>query len=471
MEKIEQSLFINGEWRNPIKNNSKEVINPATTQAICKIGYGGAEDALLAIDAADRAFPLWSVTSVRERANILNRVADLLRERVDKIAQTLADETGKPFAQAAGEVKFSAEYFQWFAEEIRRPNGYSVPSDAANKRHIILHQPAGVALILTPWNFPVSIQARKLAPALGAGCTVVSRASDVAPLSVIELYKCLQDAGIPKGVANLIQGPAAATTEAMMKHPAVRVVSFTGSTPVGRLLMHQAADKVLRLALELGGNAPFIVGEDADIEKAVEGAMIAKFRNCGQSCIGANRFYVHEKVYDQFVSRFAEEASKLDAKADLGTLVNLKSKERIEKLVSEAEKLGGKNLVSKIKLPDEGYYVSPVLMVNVPESAAFGREELFAPAAPIYKYSNEAEVIKKANDTDMGLAAYVYTNDLGASTRITEALKYGIIGLNNALPSVAYTPMGGVKQSGFGREGGAAGLAEFMDVKYVASEL
>lgn len=477
-KKIKESLFIDGEWKEPIRKESKGVVNPATGKVFCEIGYGGVDDALSAVDAADRAFASWSSTSVRERANILNRVADLLRQKADHIAQILAAESGKPVPQAVGEVKFSAEYFQWFAEEIRRPYGQYIPSDAANKRHIAYAQPAGVALCLSPWNFPVSIQARKLAPALAAGCTVVARGSEVAPLSVIELFKCLQDAGIPKGVANLIQGPAAATTEAMMKHPAVRVVSFTGSTPVGRSLMRQAADGMLKLALELGGNAPFIVFEDADIEKAVEGAMIAKFRNNGQSCIGANRFYVHEKVYEKFTSVFAGKIAQMkignpmeEMNLDLGPMVNLKSKNRIEKLISEAEALGAKYLVSKAQVPDEGYYVPPVIMENVPESAAFAIEELFAPVAPIFKFTDENEVIKKANSSDMGLAAYVYTNDLSRSTRVTESLKFGIIGLNNALPSVAYAPMGGVKQSGIGREGARIGLEEFLDIKYVATEL
>jgi succinate-semialdehyde dehydrogenase/glutarate-semialdehyde dehydrogenase len=401
-----------------------------------------------------------------------------LRQRADHIGLILAEESGKPVPQAVGEVKFSAEYFQWFAEEVRRPYGQAIPSDAANKRHNVYTQPAGVALCLSPWNFPVSIQARKLAPALAAGCTVVARGSDVAPLSLIELFKCLQEAGIPKGVANLIQGPASATTAAMMKHPAVRVVSFTGSTPVGRSLMRQAADGLIRLALELGGNAPFMVFADADIEKAVEGAMIAKFRNNGQSCIGANRFYVHESVYDKFTVRFAKKISQMkignpieETNLDLGPMVNLKDKERIESLISEAEALGAKPLVPKAEVPAEGYYVPPVILENVPESAAFAREELFAPVAPIFRFTDENEVIEKANSSDMGLAAYVYTNDLSRSIRVTESLKFGIIGLNNALPSVAYAPMGGVKQSGMGREGARIGLEEFMDVKYVATEI
>ncbi|WP_240986912.1 NAD-dependent succinate-semialdehyde dehydrogenase [Acididesulfobacillus acetoxydans] len=473
-----KSLFIDGEWREPIKQGSKEVTNPATGEPICQIGHGDSGDALLAVETAAHAFTGWCSTSVRQRANILTAVAGLLRHRADHIGEVLASETGKTLSQAVGEVNFAAEYFQWFAEEIRRPYGSCIPSDAANKRHIAYSQPAGVALCLTPWNFPVSIQARKIAPALAAGCSVVARASDEAPLSVIELFRCLQDAGVPKGVANLVLGPAASTAEAMMKHPAVRVVSFTGSTSVGRALMRLAADGMLRLALELGGDAPFIVFDDADLEKAVEGAMIAKFRNNGQSCIAANRFYVHERVYDEFVSIFVSKIAKMrignplmDPAVDLGPLINLASKNRVEGLIREAATLGGKHLVSKAVVPVEGYYVSPVVMENVPESAAFAREELFAPVVPISKFADEAEAIKKANNTDMGLAAYVYTNTLSRSTRVTESLRFGIIGLNNALPSVAYAPMGGVKQSGLGREGGRTGLEEFMDVKYVATEV
>ncbi|SHN85292.1 NAD-dependent succinate-semialdehyde dehydrogenase [Desulfitobacterium chlororespirans] len=474
---IEKSLFINGEWQAPIKNEKKGVVNPATGETICEIGYGSAEDAISAVDIASQAFSAWSLTSGRERADILNRVAGLLRERADYIGKLLAAESGKPVPQAVGEVKFSAEYFQWFAEEIRRPYGELIPADVANKRHLVFTQPAGVALCLSPWNFPVSIQARKLAPALAAGCTVVSRASDVAPLGVMELYKCLQDAGIPKGVANLIQGPASSTTEVMMKHPAVRVISFTGSTPVGQSLMRQAADGVQRLALELGGNAPFIVFEDADIEKAADAAMITKFRNNGQSCIGANRFYVHEKVYDQFKAAFAARIEKMkignpmaELDLDLGPMVSLKAKTAIEKLVGEAVALGATYLTPPAEVPAEGYYVPPIILENVPETAAFATEELFAPAAPIFKFNDEQDVVIKANSSEMGLAAYVYTNDLACARRVTDALKFGIIGLNNALPSAAYAPMGGVKHSGLGREGARVGLEEFMDVKYIAAE-
>ncbi|CAA7603049.1 Aldehyde dehydrogenase family [Acididesulfobacillus acetoxydans] len=473
-----QSLLIAGEWREPVRKGRKEVTNPATGEVIAVIGHGDSEDALMAVQAAEGAFPEWSATSVRTRANILNAAAGLLRQRADHIGHTLASETGKPLAQARGEVNFAAEYFQWFAEEIRRPHGYCIPSDAANRRHIAYTQPAGVALCLTPWNFPVSIQARKIAPALAAGCTVVARASDEAPLSVLELFRCIADAGVPGGAANLVLGPASVTTEAMMKHPAVRVVSFTGSTAVGRTLMHRAADGIVRLALELGGDAPFIVFDDADVVQAVEGAMIAKFRNNGQSCIAANRFYVHEEVYDQFVTLLAEKIAKMKignpvggAQVDLGPLINLASKARVEGLVHEAEALGGKHLVPEMEVPAAGYYVAPAIMENVPESAGLAREELFAPVAPVFKFADEAEVIKKANNTDMGLAAYVYTGALSCSARVTEALRFGIIGLNNALPSVAYAPMGGVKQSGLGREGARTGLEEFMDIKYVATDL
>lgn len=475
---IKKSLFIDGKWVESISKQTKGVENPATGQVFCEISYGGPEDAVAAVNAADRAFASWSSTSVRERSNILNRVAVLLRERTDEIAKILSAESGKPVAQAMGEVKFSAEYFQWFAEEIRRPSGQTIPGDVPNKRHHFYSQPAGVALCLTPWNFPVSIQARKVAPALAAGCTVVARGSDAAPLSVIELFKCLQDAGIPKGVANLVQGPASSTTEAMMKQPAVRVVSFTGSTPVGKAIMRQAADQMQHLALELGGNAPFIVFEDADIEKAVEGAMIAKFRNNGQSCIGANRFYVHEKVYDQFAKLFAEKISTMvigdpvkDANVDLGPMINQKGKNKIEQLIGEAVSLGATYLVPKREVPAAGYYVPPVILENVPETCAFAAEELFAPASPLFKFHDEAEVIRKANNTDVGLSSYVYTKDVARATRVTEALKYGIVGLNTGLPVVAFTPMGGMKQSGLGREGGRYGIEEFMEVKHVAMDL
>ncbi|QQE80483.1 NAD-dependent succinate-semialdehyde dehydrogenase [Alicyclobacillus sp. SO9] len=472
------SLLINGEWRSPASNNAIEVVNPATDEVIAELGYGSEGEALEAVDAAKHAFQKWRKTTPRERADLLLKAAELLREREESIGLLLANESGKRLVEAIGEVRFSAEYFRWFAEEARRPEGQWIPQEASHKRHWTRSQPAGVALTLTPWNFPVSIQARKLAPALAAGCTVVGRASQKTPLSVIELFQCLQDAGFPPGVANLIYGPASETTQAMMKHPATRVVSFTGSTPVGQSLMRTAAERVQRLALELGGDAPFIVFDDADVEKAVGGAMIAKFRNNGQSCIAANRFYVHAKVYDEFVSKFVERINNMkisdpvsDQYSSLGPVIDNRAKAQLELLAQSALERGAHQLTKAIEVPDVGSYFSPVLLENVPSDTAFSCQELFGPAAPVFKFTDEDEVVRRANSTDMGLAAYVYTTLFDRSTRVTEGLEYGIVGLNSALPSVAYAPMGGWKHSGLGREGARVGMEEFMELKYIAAEI
>ncbi|QSO49301.1 NAD-dependent succinate-semialdehyde dehydrogenase [Alicyclobacillus mengziensis] len=473
-----KSMLIDGQWCAPNRNNTIEVVNPATDETVAELSYGGAEEALEAVEAASRAFATWKQTSARQRADLLLKVSELLLQRQEEIAFILAVESGKRLAEAVGEVRFSAEYFRWFAEEARRPDGQFIPSDAPNKRHWTRSQPAGVALTLTPWNFPVSIQARKVAPALAAGCTVVARASQKAPLSVIELFRCLVDAGLPPGVVNLIQGPAATTTAAMMQHPAVRVVSFTGSTQVGQSLIRESANGIQKLALELGGNSPFIVFNDADIDKAVEGAMIAKFRNNGQSCIGANRFYVQRGVYDAFVEKFVAQIHRMkiadpvaDAKSDLGPMIDHGAKGQLVELAEAAIARGATRLTDLRELPEQGSYVSPVLLADVPLDTAFSCQELFGPAAPVFVFDDEDEVLHAANNTDMGLASYLYTEGFGRATRVTEGLEYGVVGLNSALPSVAYAPMGGWKHSGMGREGARVGMEEFMEWKYIATEL
>ena len=372
-------------------------------------------------------------------------------------------------------LNFLPNISNWFAEEIRRPDGQIIPSDSPTKTHFTYQQPSGVAVLLTPWNFPISIQARKLAPALAAGCTVVARGSQYTPLSLIELFKCLEDAGIPSGVVNLVHGPANDMTKTLLTHPSVRVASFTGSTEIGQKIINLSSEQVLRLSLELGGNAPFIVFDDADLDKAVQGAMIAKFRNNGQSCIGANRFYVHENIYEKFVSAFKKEVINMSVgdpfseyKPDLGPMINLKGQQRMEEIIQTAKYDGSKITTSQYPLPDSGYFVGPTIIEH--PRRELGDTEIFGPVAPIYSFKDDDEVIEYANATDMGLAGYAYTSNLYRSRQIQEKLDVGILGINSALPSVAYAPMGGMKKSGIGREGGRAGLEEYMDTKYVASE-
>ncbi len=472
------SLFIAGQWVTPTGGNSLEIRNPADGSVIGTIGYGGKAEALAAVDAAQEAFVSWSGMTARARSDILQRVGSLLNERAGRIGYILAQESGKRLPEAVAEVRFAAEYFRWFAEQARRPAGELLPPEIANRRHLTLAQPMGVALCLTPWNFPISIQARKLAPALAAGCTTVSRASEKAPLAVIEMFRCLEEAGLPPGAANMIQGPAGETTVVMLAHQAVRVVSFTGSTEVGRLVMHQAAERIVRPLLELGGNAPFIVFEDADLDLAVEGAMVAKFRNNGQSCIAANRFLVQSPVFDEFVWRLAARVDSMrignpvqEPVPDLGPVIDAQRKRAIETLITEAEATGAHRVTKVGSVPTTGTFVAPALFVDVPDSVSLAHQEVFGPIAAIIPFDTEEEAIRRANETEMGLAAYFYTGQLSRAWRVAEALQAGILGLNSALPSVAYAPMGGVKQSGLGREGSHEGLEEFQEIKYVCTEI
>lgn len=447
------------------------------------VRYMGAAEAHAAADAAAAAFPTWSSRPARERSDLLLKASGLVSERAADIGLLLARESGKRLPEAVGEVRFAAEYLRWFAEEARRPTGEIIPQEMRSRRHMTTTRASGVAVCLTPWNFPVSIQARKVAPALAAGCTVVSRASEKAPLSVVELFDCLHDAGIPHDVAALVHGPARELSAVLLAHPAVRVVSFTGSTEVGRVIMRLAADRVVRPLMELGGDAPFIVCDDADLDRAVEGAVLAKFRNNGQSCIAANRFLVQEGIYDEFVHRFAARVDAMtigdpiaEPVPDLGPVIDLDRKRAIEDAVREAQAAGAR-LITRDRSAElagrfgQGSFTAPALLVDVPDQVSLAHTEVFGPAAGIFRFRTEEEAVQRANATEMGLAAYLYTSSLDRAWRMSEALEAGIVGLNNALPSVAFAPMGGVKQSGLGREGSHQGLEEFLDVKYLSLEL
>lgn len=453
------------------------VLNPADGSTVGEIEYGGRAEAAAAVDRAAKAFPEWAARPARARADILLRASGLLLERAAEIGLMLAREAGKRTPEGVGEVRFAAEYFRWFAEQARRSEGAIIPGESASRRHLVLPRPAGVAVTLSPWNFPVSIQARKVAPALAAGCTVVARASEKAPLAVAAMFAILAEAGLPEGVATLVHGPAAELTETLLDHPAVRVVSFTGSTPVGRSVMRLAAARMIRPLLELGGDAPFVVFADADLGQAVEGAMLAKFRNNGQSCIAANRFYIQAPVYEEFCSRFAARVDAMvvgdptsEPVPDLGPLINVDRREAVEGLVREAVAGGGRRLTRE--RPElAGSFTAPVLLADVPAGARLGCEEVFGPAAALYRFEAEAEAIALANATEMGLAGYVYTSDADRCWRLADAIEVGILGVNNALPSVAFAPMGGVKQSGLGREGSRQGLEEYQELRYVSVEL
>jgi succinate-semialdehyde dehydrogenase / glutarate-semialdehyde dehydrogenase len=474
------SVLIDGAWHS--RAETLDVHDPATGELVGTVDHPRGEeataDANAAADAAARAFPSWSETPPKARADILLAGAQALREHAEELALLLAREAGKPLPEARGEIGFSVEYFRWFAEEARRLEGSFVSGDAAHRRHLVMRRPAGVVASLTPWNFPCSIQARKLAPALAAGCTVVARVAGEAPLAVTEMIRLLQGAGLPDGVLNLVHGPGSVITDALLAHEAVRIVSFTGSTQVGRSVFEKASRRVVRPLLELGGDAPFIVFEDADVDAAVAGALLGRFRNTGQSCVGANRFFVHDDVYDEFVEKLvaATDAMTLGTTtgeriADLGPVINEKRKAEVEALVEDAVQRGGRMLTAQRELPEAGTWVAPTLLADVPDDALIATTEVFGPAAAIFRFEDQDDVLRRANSTQMGLAGYVWSRDVSRCLRVTERLEVGIVGVNEALPSVAYSPMGGVKQSGLGREGSHVGIEEFTDLRYAALTL
>ena len=467
------SQLIDGAWEDG--DSALEVTNPADGTVVGHVAWSGPKAAQRAADAAARAFGAWSDLPARRRSDILLDASRLIAERADTLGALLAREAGKRLPEAVGELAFSAEYFRWFAEQARRPNGEVIPHEAGDRRHVTVRRPVGVVASLTPWNFPCSIQARKLAPALAAGCTVVARVSEKAPLAATEMIRALDDAGVPGGVVNLVHGPAREITQTLLDHDAVRAVTFTGSTPVGREIMASAARRVVRPLLELGGDAAFVVLDDADLEAAVEGAMLAKFRNTGQSCIAANRFVVHEDVHDEFVERLV---ARIDAMSigdgladdcpDLGPVIDTARVEAVSSLVDEAISQGARRLTRERELPQGGTFVEPTLLADVPDEAAIATQEVFGPAAAVFRFRDLDEAVARANRTEMGLAAYVWSGDLSRCWRTAERLEAGIVGVNNALPSVAFAPMGGVKQSGLGREGASVGLEEFEDVRYLS---
>jgi succinate-semialdehyde dehydrogenase/glutarate-semialdehyde dehydrogenase len=468
--------LINGNWHSSAA--SKDVLDPGNGTTVGEVAWGTAEDATKAADAAADAFSNWSRSTVRKRADLLHNAAALLAERRDELARTLALEAGKRLPEAQGEVDFSVEYFRWFAEEVRRTTGTVSPPELRGRRHLSTRRPIGVALSLTPWNFPVSIQARKLAAMLAAGCTVVGRVSEKAPLAATGLFEVLHDAGFPAGVVNLVHGPSRETTAALLKHPAVRAVSFTGSTGVGRNIMASASERVVRPLLELGGNAPFIVFEDADLDAAVEGAVLGRLRNTGQSCVAANRFLVQDSIAEEFGRKLA---AKFDAMTighgvpdgdapvpDLGPVIDAERAAAVQALVDDALDRGARRVTDRTQVPARGSFVAPTLLMDVPDDAPLVSDEVFGPAAGVVTFSSEEEAIRKANATEMGLAAYVWSSSAKRGWDIPERLEAGIVGVNDPLPSVAFAPMGGAKQSGLGREGSSLGLEEFEEVQYVA---
>jgi succinate-semialdehyde dehydrogenase/glutarate-semialdehyde dehydrogenase len=469
-------MFIGGAWTFAQGGRTRLVVNPADESVVAEVAFGDRADAERAVDAAVGASGDWRVKSAWERAAILKRTADLIRVRTEQLARLLTLEQGKPLAESRVELGMAADTFEWFAEEGKRAYGRVIPSTHTSKRHFVIKQPVGVVGTITPWNFPAALPSRKIAPALAAGCTVVSRPADQTPLVLIGIFECLADAGLPAGVANLVIGDAVGFADALFTRPEVRKISFTGSTAVGRALLRRSADQVKKLSLELGGHAPLIVFPDADVEQVARLAVSGKFRNNGQVCIAPSRFYVHEKLRASFAEAAVEQAralrlgNGLDEGVQIGPMVEERFREKARILVAEARSrgalvlTGGRNAAAFPK----GYYFEPTVLDQVDASMAIMNEEPFSPVMPLLGFSNLDEVLAAANATPYGLAAYVFTNDLTTVTRMAEGLEAGIIGINDPVPTTVQCPFGGMKESGTGRELGQEGLEAYLETKYVS---
>ncbi|AGA26284.1 NAD-dependent aldehyde dehydrogenase [Singulisphaera acidiphila DSM 18658] len=469
-------MYINGAWCDAQGGTTLAVINPADESTIAEVAFGTRADADRAIEAATRAFPAWRDASAYDRAKILKKTAELMRERVEVIARTLTQEQGKPFPEAKAEVLHSADTFEWFAEEGKRSYGRTIPPANVAKRHYVIKHAVGVVGTITPWNFPAALPSRKIAPALAVGCTVVSRAADQTPLTLIQMFQCLEDAGLPPGVANLVMGEARPIADAFFESQAVRKISFTGSTAVGKELIRRSADGVKRLSLELGGHAPLIVFPDADIEQVAQAAVIGKFRNNGQVCIAPSRFYVHEKVSKQFTEIAVELTKKLklgnglEDGVQVGPMFEARALDKTSALIEDARGRGAKILTGGARSDrfDKGYWFEPTVIREVDGQMRIMTEEPFAPVMPLLDFSKLDDVIAAANNTPYGLAAYVFTNDLTIATRMAEGLEAGIIGINDPVPATPQCPFGGMKESGLGRELGQEGLEAYQETKYVS---
>jgi len=472
-------MYIDGKWCAADNGRTLGVINPATEEVIEEIAYGGRAEVRRAIEAAHRAMPGWMKQSSWDRAKVLKKTAELMRERADSMARTLTMEQGKPVAEAKAEILHSADTFEWFGEEGKRAYGDVIPHSAPGKRYITLKHPVGVVGAISPWNFPITLQSRKIAPALAVGCTVVSKPASQTPLSLIQLFECMIEAGAPAGVVNLVMGPAQEIAEELLENPLCRKISFTGSTEVGKQLMRGAAEQVKRISLELGGHAPFIVFPDADPEVVAKAAVVGKFRNNGQVCIAPSRFYVHKDVEKKFAEAAVEFARNLklgnglDAGVEVGPMFEKKALEQTINLVEDAKKNGAKILTggSRSKRFERGYFFEPTVLTGLSPKTKMLTEEPFAPVMPLLDFSRLDEVIQAANNTRYGLAAYVFTNDLTVAWRMGEGLEAGIIGINDPVPATPQSPFGGMKESGLGRELGHEGLEAYLETKAVSFKL
>ena len=472
---IPTNVLIGGEWREAAAKKRIDVFNPSNGEVLTTIANCDIDEGLAAVAAADKAAPGWAATSPRARSEILRKCHELIVANADWLAMLISLENGKALPDARGEVLYAAEFYRWYAEEAVRILGEVGVAPSGSNRILVEYQPIGIALLITPWNFPAAMATRKIAPALAAGCTCVLKPATETPLTAFAIAELMMQAGVPPGVINVLTtdkaGPLA---NAILHDPRVRKLSFTGSTQVGRLLLREAADQVISTAMELGGNAPFLVFDDAVIADALDGAMIAKMRNGGEACTAANRFYAHRSIYDSFTDGIVDRMSRwklgegTDPKTTLGAMINEKAVRKISELVDDAVAKGGKLLLGGLRLNRPGYYYPPTVIVDVPDNADLLHEEIFGPVVALQSFDSDEEAIRKANDTEYGLAAYVYTSNLKRGLQICEKIEAGMIALNRGLMSDPAAPFGGVKQSGLGREGSHHGLMEFCEAKYVA---
>ncbi|MCS3430339.1 NAD-dependent succinate-semialdehyde dehydrogenase [Klebsiella sp. BIGb0407] len=472
---FKQASLINGEWRTSRDNSTSSILNPATHETVAEVTRLEQADVELAIRAAEQALVSWRKKTAKERSTLLRRWFDLIVENTEDLAALMTAEQGKPLAEARGEISYAASFIDWFAEEAKRTYGDIIPSPQADKRLLVIKQPVGVCAAITPWNFPAAMITRKAAPALAAGCVIIVKPAEQTPLTALALGELAQRAGIPAGVLQIVTGDAKMIGGVLTKSDVVRKLSFTGSTGIGRLLMAQCADTVKRVSLELGGNAPFIVFDDADLDAAVEGAVQSKFRNAGQTCVCTNRFLVQSGIYPQFAQRLAERVKALqvgngrDEGVVIGPLIDENAVTKVIDHIENAEALGAQILTGGKRHALGGYFFEPTVLTHVTPEMKIAREETFGPVAPLFSFDTEEQAIAMANDTEFGLAAYFYTDSNQRMWRVAEALEYGMVGHNTGLISNEVAPFGGIKQSGIGREGSRSGIEEYLESKYICT--
>ncbi|HKX77259.1 MAG TPA: NAD-dependent succinate-semialdehyde dehydrogenase [Novosphingobium sp.] len=470
---LRQQCYIDGKWCDADAGGTLEVTDPGTGAVIGTVPKMGADETRRAIAAAEAALPAWRAQTAGERARLMRKLFDLMMQHQDDLGELLSREQGKPLAEGKGEIAYGAGFIEWFAEEGKRAYGDVIPAHAANRRIVVLKQGIGVVGAITPWNFPNAMITRKLGPALAAGCTIVIKPASATPFSALAIARLCEMAGFPAGVVNVVTGSAGAIGGELTGNPAVRKISFTGSTEIGRDLLRQSAETIKKCSMELGGNAPFLVFDDADVDAAIEGAMISKFRNGGQTCVCTNRFYVQDGVYDEFVGKLAKRVGELkvgyglDEGTQVGPLIDEKAVEKVEEHLDDAKAGGARVLVGGTRGALGGSYFTPTVLADVKPGMKIAREETFGPLAGVIRFADEADALRMANDSEFGLASYFYARDLSRVWRVAEALEAGIVGINTGLISTEIAPFGGIKQSGLGREGSHYGLDDYMEAKYL----